>query len=383
MATLVFPELRSRGRAGYNGPGYPTIDPRVLQQAEQARITAQAAREQAAIQARAEAAQAEREFKAEQDAAKMKAQLEADIARQTAAFDLATTRTNSAWNLSKAKLEADKNKPTVEFEDATDPTMVIKRKMTEDQFARYQAEKKAAQNAPELAKLQAERAAHAQNILEGDKRFGFLNLSSRPSRVAELDSKIASLTPPPDLLTKNDVVAPTVAPAPTPRGFIGSPGANTFLADPSPLGMNRAETNAYAIKLNNQNAAPNMRPVVGDLRAAESNLSTGPIPQDPPLAPFNPNAVDVPPPAASAPQDLLQAPGFNPVMGNLRANEGNLVAPIPQDPPMAPFNPNAVDAPARPKIPQSHIDHLMKNPDAAKDFDEKYGAGTAEEILNR
>ena len=328
MATLTFPELRSRGRAGYNGPGYPTIDPRVLKQAEQARIAAQSAREQSAIQARAEAAQAEREFKAEQDAAKMKAQLESDIAKQTAALNLAAMRTNSAWNLSK-------NKPTVTRKIVGPDNSEITLHLTAAENDALDAKIKAEKNAPELAKLQAELDMHTRNILEGDKRFGFLNLNSRSERVAELGPQIAALKPPADLLKSNDVIAPSAPTAPTPSGFIGSPGVNTFLDTKNPDvikaidGMNRDQINAYAIK---RNAPPELRPVIGDLRAAEGNLSTGPIPQDPP---------------------------------------------------MAPFNPNAVDAPARPKIPKSHIEHLFNNPDSAKAFDEKYGAGTADEILNR
>jgi len=357
-----------------------------LQQVEQARIAGQAAREQANIQARAQAAQAEREFKAQQEADKIKTKIADETAKRLAAFNLETTRTNSAWNLAQSKLKSAKDKPTIEFEDKSNPDMVVKRKMTEDQFAKFQAQKKAEENAPKIAALQAELASQAQNILEGDKRYGFLNWKSRPERVAEIEAQVKGLQTPPDLIGSKDIVpsSPTAPAAPTPRGFIGSPGANTFLADPSPLGMNRAQTNAYAINLNNQGApvAPanlirsDSFPLGYD--PAHGSFQTQPEPQTERGVP-----VEQPAPAAAAPQDLLSAPSFRPVVGDLRAGEGNIVAPVPQDAPMADFNPNAVDATARPRIPKSHIDHLIKNPDAAKDFNAKYGEGTAEEILNR
>jgi hypothetical protein len=356
-----------------------------LQQAEQQRIAAQTAREQAGIQARAAAAQAEREFKAEQESAKSKAQLEADIAKRMAAFNLETTRTNSAWNLSKAKAEADKGKPTIEFEDKSNPEMVVKRKMTEDQFTKFQAQKKAEENAPKIAALQADRDAMAQEIAtRGPQGWGG---SDRRVTLAKLDAQLKALQPPADLMGSRDIVppsAPAAPTAPTPRGFIGSPGANTFLADPSPLGMNRAETNAYAIKLNNQGAAP--AAPAGLLRSDSFPLGYNPDHGSFQMQPEPQTERGVPveqaAPVAAAPQNLLSAPNFRPAMGDLRASEGNIVAPVPQDAPMADFTPDAPAA-VQPRIPKSHIEHLIKNPQAAADFDAKYGAGMADEILNR
>jgi hypothetical protein len=377
---------RPRGRAGYNGPGYPTFDPQVLQQAEQQRIAAQTAREQAGIQARAAAAQAEREFKAEQESAKSKAQLDADIAKRMAAFNLETTRTNSAWNLAQSKLKSAKDKPTIEFEDKSNPEMVVKRKMTEDQFAKFQAQKKAEENAPKIEALQADRDALAKEIATSGPQ-GWMG-SDRRVALEKLDSQLKALQPPADLMGSKDIVppAPAAPAAPTPRGFIGSPGANTFLDIRNPdvikatEGMNREQLNAYAIKLNNQGAAP---AAPGNLLRSDSfplvyNPAHGSFQMQPEPQTERGVPVEQPAPVAAAPQDLLSAPSFRPAVGDLRAGEGNIVAPVPEDAPMAPFRPDA-----RPRIPNAHIEHLIQNPDTADQFDSKYGSGTADEILNR
>ena len=369
MANTAQPQHRT-GLPRYYHPPRPVVDPAPY-------IAQQAAREQANILARKQAAQALADQKIEEQKSKIEAQAKAQQLSEAARAANLITQTNSAWNLSQSKAAEAAKKPTIKFVDKSNLQGETTYNFTPDELKRFIAQKEAGKNSPELEKLKAERASHAQNILEGDKRFGFLNWNSRPARVAELDSKISALQPPTDLLKTNDMTAPAapvVKPPPTPSGFIGSPGRNTFLDLSNPEiakateGMNREQMNAYAINRNNQGAAPanllrsDSFPLGYD--PAHGSFQMQPEPQTERGVP-----VEQPAPVAASPQDLLSAPNFRPAMGDLRAGEGNIVAPVKAD--------------AKPRIPQSHIDHLIKNPDAAKEFNAKYGEGTAEEILNR
>jgi len=102
-------------------------------------------------------------------------------------------------------------------------------------------------------------------------------------------------------------------------------------------------------------------------------------PEDAPLAPFRPDLLS---PAG-------QQPGYNLAMGSFQTNApappANLLgAPGEEDWSIPKNTPAQAVAPApRPRIPKSHIEHLIKNPDTADQFDSKYGSGTADEILNR
>ncbi len=262
---------------------------------------------------------------------------------------LLQTRTNAAWNELTAKTAA-KNKPQ---------NVRVTTKEGDDTTTRYltpaqAAAEKAAKNAPKIAELLAKKADMVKNIEAGDKHYGLFNMWSRPNRVAELDSKLAALQPPPDLLSgPSDLVSPpvvappVVAPAvqPTPMGIIGTPQRNSFIAESTPLGMNREQANEWAIGANTP--------------ATE---------------------------AYAPPRDLLRSPsfpsGYQPEHGAFQMDPNTPSRVVVGDAPMAPFTPEARDlAPAAPTIPKSHIAHLLANPDLAPDFDQKYGEGASDAYL--
>lgn len=300
----------------------------------------QAASRQADIAARAEAARLLAEQKAAQEEARIKAQSEAEALKRAAAFNALTTRTNADWNELMAK-QKDRNKPKPVkvteklLSDKGAEIGSVVREYTPEEFA---AQKKA----KEMADLTAKR-----DLLKSEWQMPF-GLSRVPAKLATVEEQIKALEAPADLVAPAGAPAAVAAPAPaapTPRGFIGSPGANTFLAEPSPLGMSRAETNAYAINLNN--------------RA----------------------------PAAAAPRDLLTSEsfpsGYDPGHGSFQMDAGPAPTPIKiEDPGMIDFTPGPQDAPpVAPVIPGTHIQHLIANPGLAKFFNEKYGEGAAEKVL--
>ena len=348
---------------------YPTVDPRVYQQAQQAIIDAQKAKEIAVAQERGRAAQAEREFKAEQEIARQKAQMAANIAKQSAAASLLTTQTNSAWNLAKAKQDAEKNKKTVTRKMIGPDQSEITYHLTPEENAALDAKLDAEKKAPEIKKLTAERQALADEIdKKGWKGWG---LSDRRNTLKKLDDQLKELQPPANLLGSTDIVNPTapvapVAPiAPTPRGFIGGPGKNTFLDLSNPEiakateGMNREQTNAYAINRNNQGAATT---APADLLRSDSF----PLGYNPAHGSFQ---------MQPDPQTERGVPVEQPV-----ASPNILGAPVPQDAPIADFNPGPQDV-STTGIPAPHVQHLIANPKLSDFFDKKYGAGAAAKVL--
>lgn len=296
----------------------------------------QAASRQADIAARAQAASLLAEQKAAADEAKIKAQAEAEALKRAAAFNALTTKTNADWNQLMAKQkEKDRPKPVRVTEQILNPKGVEIGKVTRE-FSpeEYAANKKA----KELADLTTKR-----DLLKSEWQMPF-GMSRVPAKIADVEKQIEALNVPADIVSPGAASAPAAAPAagPTPRGFIGSPGANTFLADPTPLGMNREQTNAYAINLNNQGGAPR------DLLTSESFPS-----------------------------------GYDPGHGSFQMDAGPAPTPIRlEDPGMIPFTPGPQDVPpAAPAIPKPHVEYLIANPGASKFFDEKYGAGAADRVL--
>ena len=283
----------------------------------------QEANRQADIAARNAAAQRLADQKAELATAKIKSESEADAMRRAATFNALTTRTNSDWNVLKAKLEA-KNKPSkikVTEKDANTGTTTT-RELTPDEFA---AEKKAKQ----IEDLTAKRDSLKSSWI-------FPGLRGIPARIADTEKQIQDLQAPSDLVTAGAAPVAATVVAPTPRGFIGSPGANTFLAGPTPLGLNRAQTNEFAINLNNGGAQP--------------------------------------------PRDLLRSTsfpsGYQPGHGAMQVDAAPPASPMNiQDAPMAPYKEQV--------IPKTHIAHLLANPDekTAADFDAKYGEGASDAYL--
>lgn len=259
---------------------------------------------QAEIQARAEAARLLAQQKSEAELAELAAKFDANKNDLLTKSNLLVMKINADKEAAKEKRDLlNRAKPVkVTEQQKDDQGNVIG---TVERFvdpAVYKADQKAKQ----LLDLTTKR-----DLLKNEWRMPFF--SQVPGKLAAVESEIAAANAPADLLSAPEAggVAPVAAaPAPTPRGFIGSAGRNTFLAEPSPLGMNRAETNAYAIDLNNRQSPP--------------------------------------------PRDLLRSPnfpqGYDPGHGSFQVGE---VAPVPQDAPMADFTPDAPiqDAPMAPFTP--------------------------------
>lgn len=235
--------------SGYRGGNNITIDPTAYA-AQQERSR------QADIRARAEAAQLLARQKAEAQAAEDEARNAREVAANAARFSLHQSTTNAAWNKLMAEQAAKQQpKPIKVIETDKDTGRKVERTVPAAQF---DAEEKA----KKISALTTQR-----DLLKNEWQMPF-GLSRVPGKLASVESELAAANAPTDLLTSPTRTATSqvvAAPAPTPQGFIGSPGANTFLATPQPLGMNRAQTNAYAIDLNNK-AAPAPR----DLLTSES-----------------------------------------------------------------------------------------------------------------
>lgn len=320
----------------------PAISPQALQ----AYAAQQEASRQSDIRARTDAARALAAQRAEADAAKLKVQQASEAAKQLANFNALTTRTNAEWNMLKAKQSAKDKSPTIEIEQDT-PLGKIKRKVTEDQLNRIQfdADKKS-----KLDALTAEREVQSNKYFPGGRQ------------VSTIDKEIEALKAekPPELLASNDLVNQAAQEPPQPiqqhplsfngatswtgpgfapvqgRGFIGTPGGqNSFVGEPLDVSPQAAPQAAPPDLLASQGFAPS----IGDLRQAEAQQQPAP---------------------AIAPQKIYDKNrGFVPMDANGKAmpTEAN-------------------------KIPMSHIDALIKNPDKVKDFEDLYGEGSASQFLD-
>jgi hypothetical protein len=78
----------------------------------------------------------------------------------------------------------------------------------------------------QIAKLEQEKSEHQQEIAKGDKRTGFLNLSSREARVREIDQQLGGLRATLNAGGKGAAAAPAAAPgAPSSSGGAAQPKA--------------------------------------------------------------------------------------------------------------------------------------------------------------
>jgi len=325
-----------------------SADPAALQayalQQEQAR--------QADIKARADAAQAVAMQRAESEAAKLKAQQAAEAAKQAANFNALTTRTNAEWNMLKAKQAAKDKAPTIDFEQDT-PLGKVKRKVTEDQLAKIQFE---ADKKNRLDALAAEREVQWNRYFPGGRQ------------VSAIDKEINDIKAekPPEILGGNDLVsqdATPTAPAPIQQHPLSFSGATSWTGP----GFAPVESKGF----------------IGTPGGANSFIGN----------PLDVSQAPSPPITDAAPPDLLASQGFSPAIGDLRQSEAAQAA---QDAGPAPvqkiYDKNRgfvpMDAQGRPmpteasKIPASHIDALIKNPDKAKDFEDLYGEGSASQFLD-
>lgn len=289
------------------------------------------------IRARQAAAQSLAQQKRESELAAIEARALSEKLKREADFAKLTTETNAAWDQLKFK-EAQKGKAKpiriseVERDEKGNETgRTITREESPDVFA-------ANKRALELKTLNDKR-----DLLK-DAWF-FPKIRGIPAKIADVEQQIAAAQAPTDLLAAPTVgqPAPAAVTTPTPRGFVGSPGANTFLADPSPLGMNRAQTNAYAIDKNNPTVPPQR-----DLLRSDS------FPDG-----FNPAHGSFQIGAAPAPAQN----NFQPAVGNMRLLERDAMnPPVPEDAPMADFV-EPQDAPAKPGSPSS----VYESPEQVRD----------------
>ncbi len=181
------------------------------------------------------------------------------------------TGTNASYNNEKAREAAAAKKPTVKVVTKDKDGNQTIRSLTPAQHA---AELKA-QNAPEVARIQAELDNHAREIAGGDKRYGLFNLFSRDNKVADLKQQMAALQPPPvDALSVDPVAAAAAAVAP---GSIQSGVASGFNGTTSLSGRDFAPVKSSGFigkpggpNLFRDHWEEQLNPTIGDLRMAES-----------------------------------------------------------------------------------------------------------------
>ena len=321
-----------------------SFSPAYTPQDQQAYIAAQQAREAAAIQERAQRDQSAQEARQRLIDSQNEARLKAAATIAAAHQQSLLTKSNADWfkvdSAAKAKLEAEKNKVVahVVTKVGNDTVSVG---YNAEQFDKHIANKKLD---AQIDVLKAERDA------EDARWFG-----KGKDKAAELDKQIADLQSkkqPIDFTHSNDIVtasaatsapAAPIAPPPNPQGFISGPnGTNVFSAEPTPLGMNRQQSNEWAAKKN----AP---PEIGNMWMPEDSLLASPA---------------------------KAGSGF---IGS-QAGGANAFQAAPQAAPVQ--APQTVSAP-KPAIPKSNIEYLIQHPDTADQFDAKHGAGSAAQFLDQ
>lgn len=307
-------------------PGYrqPQVNPAALQAYAQQQEAAKL-REINAIGERNRQLQ---QLRAEAEDAKLKSQREAEIAKQAANFDLHRSRTNHEMNLFNAR-QAAKDKPkNIEIvEKVGDRT--VKKSYTPEEYAKLK-------KSEELKKLTDER-----DVLANSWQMP-MGMSSIPGKLKDIDAQIEKAKAAPDLLsTPNAFSSP--APVAPPVHIVGGVGVDTpFNGTTSWSGPGWAKTPSYGF--------------IGTPGSGQNAFVGGS------------DSV-----ATEQAPDLLSAPSFSSTIGDLRQAGAAPEAPVPQDAPMAPYK----------GAPKSHIKHLLDNPDTADDFNAKYGAGSAEALLEQ
>lgn len=218
----------------------------------------------AAAQLRAQSRQAEIAAMAERDRAALeqkdqieKARREAAVisqqAKEAAAFNALTTKTNSDWNLHMAKQREAAGRPTIEIQEKVPGmTLPVTRKVTADEFQKIKTQ-------AQIDALTKERSGLSPkpSLLNPLGWFGLAHGDS--ARIGEIDKKLEALNQPPaDLLQSNDMIQPGVvaAPAPKPRGFIGTPGGANYFLESNPSGLSNEQLDIYA---ENKNRTDPMR----------------------------------------------------------------------------------------------------------------------------
>ncbi len=181
------------------------------------------------------------------------------------------TGTNASYINEQMREAAAAKKPTVKVVTKDKDGNQTIRSLTPAQHA---AELKA-QNAPEVARIQAELDNQAAEIAGGDKRYGLFNMFSRGNKVADLKGELAALQPPPvDALAVDPVAAAAAAVAP---GSIQSGVASGFNGTTSLSGRDFAPVKSSGFigkpggpNLFRDHWEEQLNPTIGDLRMAES-----------------------------------------------------------------------------------------------------------------
>lgn len=219
-------------------------------------------------------------------------------------------KTNADWNVLTRKLQADKDKPNIVLEEDT-PLGKVKRTITESDFNRLTAEK---DKQTKLEALQSELGTQENRWFPGGRK-----ISQIQKDIAELQNyKI------PDLLGKNELIAPPVIEPSipsgsvppqrgfngttswtsdpfqktTPMGIIGTPERNSFISEGGTMpGQNRAQGIEQGIAWNTPATIPtDISPP--DLLSSPSRNSMITMP-DTGATPATSNTIQSQPPEAS------------------------------------------------------------------------------------
>ncbi len=329
-----------------------------------------AARQRDEDKARAALAAQKAAARIQRDEEERAAKLKATQLANEALMSRLQTSTNASYNNEMLRQAAAAKKPTVKVVTTDKDGTKTTRDLTPAQHA---AELKA-QNAPEIARIQAELDNHAREIAGGDKRYGLFNLFSRGNKVADLKGELAALQPPVDTLAVDPVAAAAAAVAP---GSIQSGVASGFNGTTSLSGRDFAPVKSYGFigKPGGPNLFRDRWDPVEAAAAQAPDLTQGSFPSgyEPSHGSFQMDAA-APAQEYADPVAAAAAPTPAPVVEDIRRGRPavvNLEDPTVGEPVAA----------TSPEIPDSHIKHLLANPDTAKFFNAKYGDGAAEKLL--